>query len=67
MTTGLLAVLDDVSALVKTSAASLDDLAESLARIPVLGWLIKVIISGLGGLIIGAIIAQVVTLVRKVF
>ena len=60
-------MLDDVSALVKTSAASLDDLAESLARIPVLGWLIKVIISGLGGVIIGAIIAQVVTLVRKVF
>ncbi|WP_116108647.1 DUF808 domain-containing protein [Lewinella sp. IMCC34191] len=46
---------------------ALDDLVESLSHIPVLGWLVKVTISALGGVVIGAIIAQVVTLVRRVF
>ena len=46
---------------------ALDDLVESLSHLPVLGWLVKVILCGLGGLLLGAVIAQVVALARKVF
>ena len=46
---------------------ALEELIASLSGIPALGWLVKVTISALGGLVIGAVIAQIVTLVRKVF
>jgi uncharacterized protein len=35
--------------------------------VPALGWLVKVIVLALGGLLLGAIIAQVVTLFQKLF
>lgn len=46
---------------------ALDDLEHSLAHVPALGWLAKVIISGIGGLIIGAIIEKIVVFTRKIF
>ncbi|WP_299759480.1 DUF808 domain-containing protein [uncultured Pontibacter sp.] len=44
---------------------ALDNLAHSLADIPLLGWLATVVVSMLGGLILGAIIEKIVMLVRK--
>ncbi|SIR13335.1 DUF808 domain-containing protein [Pontibacter lucknowensis] len=35
--------------------------------IPVLGWLVKVLVLALGGLLLGAVIAQIVTLGKKLF
>ena len=45
---------------------ALDALEESLARIPLLAWLVKVLACGVGGLILGAVIEKAVVLVRKV-
>lgn len=46
---------------------ALDNLEHSLAHIPVLAWLAKVVISAIGGLILGAIIEKLVVLARKLF
>lgn len=45
---------------------ALDDLEHSLAHIPILAWLAKVVVSALGGLLIGAIIEKALVLIRKV-
>ena len=45
---------------------ALDALIESLHHVPVLAWLAKVVVCGLGGLLLGAILDQIVRLVRKV-
>ncbi|GAB3528998.1 DUF808 domain-containing protein [Pontibacter brevis] len=45
---------------------ALDNLEHSLAHVPVLAWFAKVLVSGLGGLILGAIIDRIVTFIRKV-
>ena len=44
---------------------ALDDLEHSLSNMPVLAWFVKVLVSALGGLIIGAIIEKIVVLARK--
>ncbi|RDV17233.1 DUF808 domain-containing protein [Pontibacter diazotrophicus] len=44
---------------------ALDDLEHSLAQIPVLAWFAKVLVSGLAGLALGAIIANILSLFRK--
>jgi len=44
---------------------ALDNLEHSLAHLPALAWLVKVLACGLGGLILGAIIEKIVTLIRK--
>lgn len=46
---------------------ALDDLGHSLAEWPVLGWLAKVIVSAIGGLVVGFIIEKVVVLFKKIF
>ncbi|MBC5773698.1 DUF808 domain-containing protein [Pontibacter sp. KCTC 32443] len=48
------------------TAHALHDLEVSLAHLPALAWLAKVIICAIGGLILGAIIEKIVVLVRKV-
>lgn len=45
---------------------ALDDLEHSLAHTPALAWFATVLVSGIGGLILGALIDQIVTLIRKV-
>ncbi len=45
---------------------ALHQLDESLAHIPALGWFVKVLVSALGGLILGAVIDQIVKLVRRI-
>jgi predicted DNA repair protein MutK len=45
----------------------LEALEHSLADIPVLAWLVKVLILALGGVLLGAVIAQLVTLASKLF
>lgn len=45
----------------------LEDLEHSLAGIPILAWLAKAVVCGIGGLILGGIIEKIVALVRKVF
>ena len=44
---------------------ALDSLEHSLAHIPVLAWLATVLVSAIGGLILGAIIEKIVAFVRK--
>jgi len=46
---------------------ALDNLQHSLANLPALAWLVKAIACGLAGLALGAVIDQIVTLVRKAF
>ncbi|PPK86554.1 hypothetical protein CLV84_3487 [Neolewinella xylanilytica] len=43
---------------------ALDDLEHSLAHLPALAWLVKVVLCGVGGLILGAIIERVVRLLH---
>lgn len=43
---------------------ALDNLEHSLAHLPVLAWFAKALASGLGGLILGAIIDKIVTFIR---
>jgi uncharacterized protein len=45
----------------------LEALEHSLAGIPILAWLAKVVACGIGGLILGGIIERVVALIRKAF
>lgn len=45
---------------------ALDALEHSLADLPALAWFIKALACGIGGLILGAIIDKIVTLVRRV-
>lgn len=46
---------------------ALDDLEHSLAHMPALAWFVKVLVSGLAGLILGAIIERIVVFFRKAF
>ncbi|MCX2740834.1 DUF808 domain-containing protein [Pontibacter anaerobius] len=46
---------------------ALDNLEHSLADVPALAWLAKVVVSAIGGLILGALIEKIVLLFRKVF
>jgi hypothetical protein len=46
---------------------ALEALEHSLADIPVLAWLVKVLVLALGGVLLGAVIAQVITLGSKLF
>ncbi|WP_018478859.1 DUF808 domain-containing protein [Pontibacter roseus] len=46
---------------------ALDNLEHSLADVPVLGWLAKVLVSAVGGLILGFLIERIVVLVRRLF
>ncbi|WP_299820613.1 DUF808 domain-containing protein [uncultured Pontibacter sp.] len=46
---------------------ALDNLEHSLAHIPALAWFAKALTCAIGGLILGAIIEKIVTLVRKIF
>jgi uncharacterized protein len=45
----------------------LEALEHSMAGVPVLAWLVKVVVLALGGVLLGAVIAQLVTLVSKLF
>ncbi|WP_299702068.1 DUF808 domain-containing protein [uncultured Pontibacter sp.] len=45
----------------------LEALEHSLADIPALAWFVKVLVLALGGLLLGAVIAQVVSLAKKLF
>ncbi len=45
----------------------LESLEHTFAGVPALGWLVKVILLALGGVILGAIIAKIVGLVHKLF
>lgn len=45
----------------------LEALEHALSDIPALAWLAKVVILALGGIVLGAVIAQVVSLARKLF
>jgi uncharacterized protein len=45
----------------------LEDLEHSLAAVPILAWLAKAVVCGIGGLILGGIIEKVVALIRRVF
>ncbi|MDX5437589.1 MAG: DUF808 domain-containing protein, partial [Pontibacter sp.] len=45
----------------------LHELEHALASTPALAWLAKAVLSGLAGLVLGAIIAKIVTLVQKAF
>ncbi|WP_162055369.1 DUF808 domain-containing protein [Pontibacter pamirensis] len=44
---------------------ALDDLGNSLAHMPALAWFAKVLVSGLAGLVLGAVIANILSLIRK--
>ncbi|WP_116124730.1 DUF808 domain-containing protein [Lewinella sp. IMCC34183] len=44
---------------------ALDDMVEALSHLPVLGWLAKVTVCALGGLLLGFIIEKIVVLVRR--
>lgn len=46
---------------------ALHNLEEALAHLPALAWLAKVLVSAVGGLILGAIIEKIVVAVRKLF
>jgi uncharacterized protein len=46
---------------------ALDSLEHSLASVPALAWLAKALVCAVGGVILGAIIEKVVTLIRKLF
>lgn len=46
---------------------ALDNIEHSFEQVPALGWLAKVIVSGLGGLALGALIDKIIKLVRKLF
>ncbi|HEV7350978.1 DUF808 domain-containing protein [Telluribacter sp.] len=45
----------------------LEALEHSLASVPVVAWLVKVLVLALGGVLLGAVIAQLVTLGSKLF
>ena len=45
---------------------ALDKLEHALAHLPVLAWFAKALACGLGGLILGAVIDKIVTLVRRI-
>ncbi|MEJ8803463.1 DUF808 domain-containing protein [Pontibacter sp. H249] len=45
----------------------LENLEHALSDVPVLAWLAKVVILALGGVLLGAVIAKLVTLVRSLF
>jgi uncharacterized protein len=45
----------------------LESLEQSLGTVPVLAWLVKVLVLALGGVLLGAVIAQLVTLGSKLF
>ena len=45
---------------------ALDNLEHSLSQVPALAWLAKVLVAGIGGLILGAVIDRIVVLIRKV-
>ncbi len=45
----------------------LEALDHALSGVPVVGWLVKVLILALGGVVLGAVIAQVVALAQKAF
>ncbi|WP_114780720.1 DUF808 domain-containing protein [Botryobacter ruber] len=51
---------------IPVTSHALDNLEHSLADIPALAWLAKVLVSGIGGLILGAVIEKIVVLVRRV-
>jgi len=46
---------------------SVEALEHSLASVPILAWLVKVLVLALGGVLLGAVIAQVVTLGSRLF
>ncbi|MCJ8164686.1 DUF808 domain-containing protein [Pontibacter sp. E15-1] len=46
---------------------ALDSLEHALANVPVLAWVAKVLLLGICGLILGAIIEKIVALIRKAF
>ncbi len=46
---------------------SLETLEHALANVPVVAWLLKVVVLALGGVLLGAVIAQGVTLFSKIF
>lgn len=46
---------------------ALEDLEHALGGIPALAWVVKVVILALGGVVLGAIIAQVIALGQKLF
>ncbi|MHC2992162.1 ABC transporter [Pontibacter sp. HJ8] len=45
----------------------LESLEHALSDVPALAWLAKVVLLALGGILLGAVIAQVVSLVRRLF
>lgn len=45
----------------------METLGHLFPDIPALGWLVKVVVLALGGVLLGAVIAQLVTLVKKLF
>ncbi|RIJ42530.1 DUF808 domain-containing protein [Pontibacter oryzae] len=46
---------------------ALDNLEHSFKQVPALGWLAKAIVSGLGGLALGALIDKIIKLARRLF
>ncbi|TDB67399.1 DUF808 domain-containing protein [Arundinibacter roseus] len=46
---------------------SIEALEHSLSNIPFLAWVVKVVVLALGGVVLGAVIAQVITLGKKLF